>query len=225
VGASDGRVIDDVTLSRQAYFTIRDRILKGEIQLGAPLSRRRLAADLGMSLVPVGEALRTLENDGLVESRPRVATRVCLPTAEEIRERYEIYEALEAQAARLYAARAAGRDKRELEAMAERLDLLFRKSPAAYETHSFHLELHLAVAEVAGCRALRDEIERQNVLIFRWRIDVALPARHHRELVAVLNEGKAELADQAMRAHVRHGLEDVVRALGPLSENRRFVRK
>jgi DNA-binding GntR family transcriptional regulator len=224
-GAGDACVIDDVTLSRQAYYTIRDRILRGEIRLGAPLSRRRLAAQLGMSFIPVGEALRSLEKDGLVESRPRVATRVCLPTPEEIRERYEIHEAIEAQAARLYAVRAAGREKRELEAIAERLDLAFRESAAAYDTHNQHLDFHLAIAEVAGCRALRDEVERQHVVMFRWRFGVALPARCHRDLIAALNKGDAAVADEAARAHVRHGMEQVIRALGPRSEGLRFARK
>ena len=99
------RLRGTVSLSEQAYSVIRDRILKGEIALGAPLSRRRLAAELGMSLLPVSEALQALESDGLVESRPRVGTRVCFPTVEEIRERYQVREALESQAARLYAER------------------------------------------------------------------------------------------------------------------------
>src|SRR5205085_10443316 len=103
---------DRVSLSEHAYYVIRERILKGEIALGAPLSRRKLAVELGMSLLPVAEALQALESDGLVESRPRVGTRVCLPNADEIRERYEIREALESQAARLYAERATTRDKR-----------------------------------------------------------------------------------------------------------------
>src|SRR5713226_1842843 len=88
-----------MSLSGNAYLVIRDRILAGELPLGASLSRRKLAAELGMSMLPVAEALQRLENDGLVESRPRVGTRVCLPTAGEIRERYEVREALESQAA------------------------------------------------------------------------------------------------------------------------------
>jgi len=60
-----------ISLSEQAYMLIRDRILKGEIPLGAELSRRKLAAELGMSLLPVAEGLQRLENDELVESRPR----------------------------------------------------------------------------------------------------------------------------------------------------------
>jgi DNA-binding GntR family transcriptional regulator len=94
-----GRREERVSLSEHAYHVSRDRIPKGEIAPGDPLSRRKLAAELGMSLLPVAEALQALENDGLVESRR--GTRVCVPTADQIRERYEIRGALESQAARL----------------------------------------------------------------------------------------------------------------------------
>ena len=59
-----------------------------------------------MSLLPVAEAIQRLATDGLVESRPRIGTRVCLPTAQDIRERYEVREALESQSARLFAEKA-----------------------------------------------------------------------------------------------------------------------
>jgi DNA-binding GntR family transcriptional regulator len=227
---------ESISLARQAYYTIRDRILRGEIALGAPLSRRSLARDLGMSLLPVAEALQSLERDGLVESRPRVGTRVCLPAPDEIREQYEIREALEAQAARLYTERAPAREKRELERLAERMDKMFQQCRAGlqdreflYSVHSFHLEFHLRIADAAACDALRDAIEKNHVLIFNWLAEAAgsrpsQPARFHGRLVAALNKGDAEAADRAMRAHVRHGLDNIVKLLGPRSEGARFVR-
>src|SRR5437660_11632068 len=78
------------TLSQQAYQVIRDGILKGEFRLGAVFSRRSLAAKLGMSILPVSEALQRLENDGLVESRARVGTMVKIPTPLEIRGNYVV---------------------------------------------------------------------------------------------------------------------------------------
>jgi DNA-binding GntR family transcriptional regulator len=224
------------SLSEQAYYNIRERILKGDLALGAPLSRRRLAAELGMSLLPVAEALQSLENDGLVESRPRVGTRVCFPTAEEVRERYQVREALESQAARLYAERATANQKRELESMAEHMDAMFQRCAGAQHDHeflyavqSYHLEFHLKIAECTGCRALRKMIEKNHVLIFNWLFDIAasrppLPPRFHRDLAEALNRGKPEIADKAMRAHVRHGLEEIVGILGPRSKNLRFAR-
>jgi DNA-binding GntR family transcriptional regulator len=216
---------------------IRERVLKGEIALGAPLSRRKLAVELGMSLLPVAEALQALESDGLVESRPRVGTRVCLPNAEQIRERYEVREALESQSARLYAERAVLRDKREMEKMAEHLDAMFNRSAVGTEhdrdflhaVHSYHLEFHLRIAEFARCQVLREMIEKNHVLIFNWLFDVAasrppLPPRFHRELTEALNRGKVETADRAMRAHVRYGLETVVNTIGPRAKNVPFQR-
>ncbi len=217
-----------MSLAEHAYMVVRDRILKGELALGAPLSRRKLAAELGVSLLPVAEALQRLENDGLVESRPRVGTRVFLPTAEDIRERYEVREALESQAARLFAEKASAREKLELENMAERMDAMFNQVFASqqkdrdflYAVHSYHTELHLRIAESTGCRALLRTIEKNHVLVLNWMFDVAaerppLPPRFHRDLVGALTEGDPEVADKAMRRHIRYGLETVAQMLGP----------
>lgn len=222
-----------VSLSEHAYNVIRERILKGEIPLGAALSRRKLAKELGMSLLPVAEALQSLENDNLVESRPRVGTRVCLPTAQDIRERYEIREALETQAARLFAEKANVSEKMELKKMAEHMDAMFNRCAASndndreflYAVHNYHLQFHLRIAECTGCRALQQTIEKNHVLIFNWLFDVAasqapLPPRFHRDLIDALNDGDVEKADRAMRAHIRHGLETIVTRLGPRATSR-----
>jgi len=221
------REMNRLSLSEHAYILIRDRILRGEIPLGAELSRRKLAAELGISLLPVAEALQRLENEELVESRPRVGTRVCLPSAEEIRERYEVREALESQSARLFAARASARDRLELEKMAKHMDALFNRCASAnndreflYTVHSYHLEFHLRIADGARCGALRRTIEKNHVLIFNWLFDVAahrppLPPRFHRDLATVINTSGPEEADQAMRAHIRYGLNSVVSEIRP----------
>jgi DNA-binding GntR family transcriptional regulator len=219
------------SLSERAYLVIRERILKGELPLGAALSRRKLAAELQMSLVPVAEALQRLENDELVESRPRIGTRVCLPSADEIRERYEVREALESQSARLFAQRASTQNRREMEEQAEQMDALFNRCFAGGENdreflfavHQFHMQFHLRIAECTGCQALCKAIERNHVLTFNWLYDVAahrpaLPPRFHRDLMERINKGIPEEADGAMRQHVRHGLENVVMTLGSMGQ-------
>src|SRR5215813_7845931 len=64
------------SLTEQAYLSIRERILRGQLALGAVLSRRRLAEELGMSMLPITEAVQRLEAEGLLKSRPQVGTRV-----------------------------------------------------------------------------------------------------------------------------------------------------
>jgi len=216
---------EQLSLSERAYLVIRDRILKGELSLGEALSRRKLAAELGMSLLPVSEALRRLEIEGLVESRPRIGTRVCLPTEQDIRERYEVREALESQAARLFAQKASVRERLEMERMAEHMDAMFNRCASGennpeflFAVHSYHLQLHLRIAECTRCRTLRQAIEKNSVLVFNWLFDVAarrppLPPRFHRELIETIGKGDHENADRAMRQHIRYGLDSVVSAI------------
>ena len=227
-----------VSLSEHTYLVVKQRILRGELALGSPLSRRKLAAEFGISLLPVAEALQLLESEGLVESRPRVGTRVFLPSAEDIRELYEVREALESQSARLFAERASTRDRLELERMAGDMDAMFNRCAAGcvnedrdflYAVHSYHMRFHLRIAEGAACNALRQTIERNHVLLFNWVFDVSakrppFPPRFHRELAESLNAGILEEADRAMRAHVRHGLKAVVDAIGTPSPSRPFER-
>jgi DNA-binding GntR family transcriptional regulator len=180
-----------------------------------------------MSLLPVSEALQRLEGEGLVESRPRSGTRVFLPSAEDIREQYEVREALESQAARLFAERAGVRDQIELMRMAENMDAMFNRCAEGdrdpeflFAVQSYHSELHLRIAGCTGCRALQQTIEKNQILIFNWAFDVAarrppLPPRFHRDLVENLCKGDPEIADAAMRQHIRYGLGNIVRAIEP----------
>src|SRR5207249_7363409 len=96
----------DLSLSAKAYEEIRRRILWGEFPMGTAIPRRRLSKELGMSVLPVAEALQRLEVEGLVETQARVGTRVRLPTPQDIRGIYIVREALETQSARLFAAKA-----------------------------------------------------------------------------------------------------------------------
>jgi GntR family transcriptional regulator, rspAB operon transcriptional repressor len=138
--------------------------------LGAPLSRRKLAQNLKMSFIPISDALQRLENEGLVESKPRVGTRVKIPTEDDVRDRYILREALETQAARLFSVRASEEEKQELVRMASHLDRLYEvcanetsEPDFLFSVHTYHL--HLRIAEATGSKALRDAIEMKQVLI------------------------------------------------------------
>jgi DNA-binding GntR family transcriptional regulator len=177
-----------------------------------------------MSVLPVAEAMKRLETDGFLESRPRVGTRVCRPTARDVREQYEVREALECQAARLFAEKAAPGERREIEQLARELDDLFNRAQGEsdpeflYFVRSRHVRFHLRIAECAGCRALRQILEKNHVLMFTWLFDIAarrpvLSRRHHRELARAINRGTPDEADRAMRTHTREGVEAIMRAL------------
>jgi len=210
------------SLADRAYLSIRERILRGQLPLGEPLSRRMLATELGMSVIPVSEALQRLESDRLVEIRPRAGTRVRIPSERDVREIYEVREALESHSARLFAQRATRQQKQELNSRAEQVDVLFNQLAAGetdaefqYLVHSSHKEFHTFVAGCTSCELLSGLIEKNQVLILNWLYDVAarrraLPPRFHRDLAEVLSNGGVSAADESMRGHVRYGLEETV---------------
>ncbi len=225
-----GRLRRKDSLSGRAYELIRDKILRGQYPLGTMLSRRQLATELRMSLLPVSEALQHLEIDGLVECRPRVGTRVRIPARVDILERYTLREALETQAARLCAEHADGSGRQELVKMAYHLDQLYASSADAdeeflYSVHTYHMRFHLRIAELGGNALLMRAIQREQVLVFNWLFDTAaqqrsLPPHFHSQLATALTGATVEGADKAMREHIRYGMESVVNAMHPSeSEN------
>src|SRR6185295_12899273 len=110
------------SLAAEAYTVVRQRILQGELVLGQTISRRKLAAELGMSFLPVSEALLRLQVEGLLESRPRAGTRVRIPSREDVIGHFTVREALEAQAAMLFSVTATAAERRDLAKLAARVD-------------------------------------------------------------------------------------------------------
>ena len=86
------------TISTRISKTLADRIISGAIEAGARLRQDHVAEEFGASHVPVREAFRLLESQGLVVSEPRRGVRVAGFTLEEVREVAEMRAALEALA-------------------------------------------------------------------------------------------------------------------------------
>jgi DNA-binding GntR family transcriptional regulator len=217
------------SLADRAYLSVRDEILRGQLPPGTPVSRRRVALDLGMSVLPVADAFRRLQADGLLETRARAGTRVRVPSDADVRQLYELREALETQSARLFAERSTPVERRAIERIAREVDRLFdrlaRHGPDTafrFEVNQRHVQLHMQIADGARSALLRQMIERSHVLIFNWQFDATvrrapLPVRFHAELAAALVSGDAAKADAAMRAHVRHGMAETSNAFSDLA--------
>jgi len=225
----------EISLAARAYAEIRDQILKGDLPVGAVLSRRKLAKEMDISVLPVSEALQRLERDGLVESRPRAGTRVRIPTRQDVEDRSLVREALETQAARLFAERATAAEKKEVRQMGRRIDQLYAAADTdptdrdfLFSANTYHMRLHLRIAECARCPALRDAIEKEQVLIFNWLFDTAakrrtLGSNFHTLLTDALTSGTPEAAASAMRRHIQRGLNEVLERLTRVKGERKNV--
>src|SRR3954465_7670210 len=88
-----------VSLAQKAYEHLQEGVLSGRLRSGAVISEAGLAKELGISRTPVGEAIRQLVREGLVEQVPRYGTIVRSIDRRELTDLYEMREALESYAA------------------------------------------------------------------------------------------------------------------------------
>src|SRR5580698_5790069 len=215
MGAKADRVRKSSTddgLAGEAYVIVRERILRGELLIGQVISRRKIAAELGMSFLPVSEALLRLEHDGLLESRPRAGTRVRVPTRQDVEGHYVVREALESQAAMLFAMQATRDERSELSKLAIRVDALSAQPEGNRFIYlGLHEKLHRRIAECARCAALSDAISRTSALASTWLCATRAstpgnPPSHHEDLMKVLVSEDPAAAAEMMRMHIRSSM-------------------
>lgn len=208
-----------VPLSQRAYEALLGEIVDGTLPPGTRLDRQSIAKRLEMSAIPVLEALRLLEKDGLVECRPKWPARVKIQDAKFIRGEYVLREALESQAARLCAENAAEEQLAQLAEVAPKVDdALIRHETDPETGWQTHLEFHMLVARASGCAALARQLEMINLrLIIRrnWkRAWLVNPEPDwHLKLAKAIASRDILAADEAARIHVRRGLEGELAAL------------
>lgn len=229
---SRSKQTDGTSLAQRAYAQIREEILRGTLAVGDILSRRGLADELNMSFLPITEALQRLEVEGLVESRPRIGTRVRIPTRQDVHDSYVLREALETQAARLCCENSSAEERAHLLTSARHLDDLYRASATEredssflYSVHTYHMRFHMQIAEFSRSPGLVEAIERQQVLIYNWLYDTAthrteLPSAFHSNLARAICSEDLQKADAGMRSHIRFGMEDVMNSLAHLEREK-----
>lgn len=200
------------TLGRQAYRALRDRILAGQLQPGQRLSLRSVANSLGMSMAPVGEALRELSRDGLVETEPGWGTRVRKMTAESLRSQHILRTALECEAARQSSRVASDAQLAELLDLAAELDRRIDSHAAPQQIHGLDSAFHLRIAESSGAPSLVEVLKANQLvrMLARGSVlarDVARPTLQHVYLVEEIQTRDAQRATRAMREHCTRSME------------------
>jgi len=179
---------------------IRDEILDGVRAPGSKLVERELADELGVSRVPVREALKALVAEGLVTLRPRTWAVVREFTSSDVADFTEVRGAFETLAFRL----AAQRHSREgLQKLRTVLDAEFAAAEAgdAVAARRAAADFHEVVTELAGNRLL-EEIGQITRSRMRWYLgqhdDLVGVARQHADLFdAIARRDLAEVERQA----------------------------
>jgi DNA-binding GntR family transcriptional regulator len=153
----------------RAHAQLRGMIVRGVLAPGSELSQVELARRTGVSTTPLREALRRLEAEGLVESRPHRRPRVRPFACDDLDSVYAARAMLEPLALRITVPRMSAGDRsrlRELLAATERAAVVAQQDLRTWERthHAFHLQL------IAGApRPLRELIETLIARADRYR--------------------------------------------------------
>jgi len=208
------------TLTQRVYDALRNEILSGEIQPGSRLVRRVLSKRLGVSPMPVTEALLRLEVDGLVEHRPLHGAWVRPLSLDEVRGDEALREAIECQVARECAVKASGAELSTLGSEARVLDrMMYHGDPRSKLGMQMHLDFHTRLGLYSGFRRLGDELMRvwfRRLMRLHWvnaTYCKPVPKTWHESLVDAIASRDPDAAERAMREHVRYGADDDRKAL------------
>lgn len=208
-------------LSDRLVEQVRDRVLAGAVAPGLPIRQDVLASELGVSKIPLREALAKLEQDGLVRSHANRGFFVRQLSGEEAEEVYALRLKLEPELVALAAERASPPDQA---LAAETLGLLERAIDSrGGAVGALNRAFHLALIRPARQELTAGILERLHVLSERYVRKHLEPhgrdARandEHRKLLDrwLARDGAAAAA--LIEAHIAQTLCDLRRQLGEL---------
>jgi DNA-binding GntR family transcriptional regulator len=230
------RNLNDAELSRPrtlvdfAFATLRDEIVRGELPPGSPLRLRDHAGRLGISPIPMREALQRLEKAGLIVWTPHRGARVAEASIADMEDTYRVRLALESLAIREAALRFGDADedaaKRLFETYAEA-----SKTGDADRARSAHAAFHLALYRPAASPwidrlvpQLWDSAERYRRMALQGLGTLDERLQEHRGLLDTCRANDADAAVHALELHFERTQGVIRDRLGPTTEaGRRLV--
>jgi len=216
------------SLREQAYKHIHGKLLAGELPAGRVVSEHSLAREIGISRTPVREAIRRLEQEGILEQVPRYGTIVRRLQRRDLEEIYQLREALEPYAVAQIAGRVSATDLAMLGRLCDEIGAvaeLVRESrrPAVDATLmrrllSADLAFHMVLLRASGNVRLMKIIADSRVLtrIFgtpRQEHDLKVieeTHRFHSRILAAVKRGHAEAARDLMAEHIRASMREAL---------------
>ncbi|GAA2177013.1 GntR family transcriptional regulator [Arthrobacter parietis] len=209
---------EDAAPKQRIQDEIRRDIIFGALPPGTRVTEAALASKYGISRVPVREALRTLEAEGFVESKPYAGSTVSKIPADDAEDLFFVREALESATARRAAHRAAaqfdsGAPSVEWWQARKALAAVLDEGDAAVAQNRLELlpelniRFHLGVAELSGSASLT-ALLRQIAGKIEWLYATDVDHRgkeswsEHRSILAAIDSGNSADAQQLMADHV-----------------------
>lgn len=218
--------LERVTLGERVHAELCELLMSGELAPGQKMSLRSVAETLGVSIMPVREAVARLVSDQSLEVLPNRAVRVPLMTRARFRELTRVRLAVEGLAAEEAARNRTSSDLEAMRYFEEALLAVARSPrPKAEKAVRFNKELHFAVYQATGLPTLVGIIEGLwlkigPVLNFDLkaspdRLRTGGATKHHRQLVAAVEARDGAAARSALVADIS-GAAEFIESTGRL---------
>lgn len=196
------------TLMQQVLESIRQAIASGDLKPGERLVETQLAEQMQISRFPIREALRFLEKEGLVETRPFKGTRVARFSPEDIEEIYTLRSALEELAVRIWVPQRAQKTVPRLQAVTRAMEQAAHQDDAD-EMVAQDARFHRIVCEAANHRrllAVWGDLEKQQHMLMQmeklYYEDLHAYVATHYHVLEALAGGDGEQAARVVREHI-----------------------
>jgi DNA-binding GntR family transcriptional regulator len=205
-------------LSQQIIDSLRDRIIAGSFEAGQPIRQDALAAELGVSKIPLREAFAKLEQEGLIVSQANRGFFVSPLSVVEALDVFDLRLQLEPAATAAASAQATDTDRRAArEALAE-LDaaMLAGQKSAGALNRMFHLAMIRPCGRPVTVQLLSRLLllsERYTVKHLEPRGQLARARAEHLGLLEAWAAGDAVLLEKLIAAHISGTRDDLVSQL------------
>jgi DNA-binding GntR family transcriptional regulator len=198
------------------YDHLRAEILRGIYPPGKRLVIDGLASELGVSQIPIREALQQLQAEGFVIFEPHVGPRVAAIDPDMIWEIFQLLEALETVSCRAACRHMSDADILAMERMVSAMDSLSHNPEKwSQENQRFHQTLCEWGQTTLVKNILSNVLDQWNRLRQYYLKDVLvkrldLSQHDHRDLLEALRDRDVERAEQIARRHNQRALSDYV---------------
>lgn len=203
------------TLANQTADLLRTSIEQGKLSPGTHLVETDIAGALEVSRAVLREALRTLEQEGLVESAPGKGTVVTCPSERDIQEIYSLRQLLEGEAARLAAEKASAADISDLETILNKMYEFIQQGDLTGVVEK-DLEFHQTIWGIADHIKLKNVLEEMKVQIkvflhvnTKLYEYLATGPVEHKAILENIRKGDGDNASKQMIAHLEDAANTV----------------
>jgi len=201
--------LSHASLPDLAYEHLREAIFDGTLAAGSPLRQEEIATRLNISRLPIREALRRLDSEGLVVLRPRRGYVVASLDRGEINDVLDLQATLEARAGHSATLNKSDAVHKDLEATLARLDKVTARTPVDVNAFAtLNLQFHDTLFESSGrpflcrmLRLLRSNAERYSRAAAGMLVDLNASQREHRRILNAYRAGDADRVAELCRAH------------------------